>query len=101
MSSVSTLRLTATRNLSRSVFISSMSMVAITSRSWPKIMSLASSCISFSLRPSRRSAAFCITPSSTEMPTVKREGTSMRMFCRESAFFRSTCIDIGVRSRNA
>ena len=100
-SSPSTLRETASRNLSRSVLISSMSMVAMTRRSWPKMMSLASSWISCRRRPSRRSAAFCMTPGSVEMPTVKRLGTLMRMFWRESAFSRSTEMDRGVRSRNS
>ena len=45
-----------------------------------------------------RSAAFCMMPGSVEMPTVKMDGTSMRMFCLESVFFRSTEIASGVRS---
>ena len=57
--------------------------------------------MSSSLRPSIRSAAFCMTPGSVEMPTVNLEGTSTRMFCFDSAFLRSTLIDIGVRSRNS
>ena len=100
-SSPSTLRETASRNLSRSVLISSMSMVAMTRRSWPKMMSLASSWISWSFRPSRRSAAFCITPGSVDTPTVNRLGTLMRMFWRDRAFSRSTEMDMGVRSRNS
>ena len=98
-SSVSTLRLTASRNLSRSALISSMSMVAITRRSWPKMMSFASSWICPSLRPSSRSAAFCMTPFSVLMPTVKVLGTLMRMFWRLRAFCRSTLMLMGVRSR--
>jgi len=84
--------------LSRSVLISSISIVAMIRRSWPKMMSLANSWISGSFSPSRRSAAFCMMPDSVEMPTVKREGTSTRMFCLDSAFLRSTMIEMGVRS---
>ena len=40
-----------------------------------------------------------ITPGSVEMPTVNMEGTSIRMFWRESALLRSTDMDMGVRSR--
>ena len=76
-----------------------MFMVAMTRRNWPKMMSLASSWISFILRLRRRSAAFSITVGSVEMPTVKMDGTSMRMFCRERALFKSTEMDSGVRSR--
>ena len=53
------------------------------------------------LQPSRRSAAFCMTPGSVETPTVKRLGTLMRMFWRDKAFSRSTEMDMGVRSRNS
>lgn len=97
-SSLSTQEDTASRNLSRSVLISSICMVAIIRRIWPKMMSLASSCTSTSFRPSSRSAAFCMVPGSVEMPTVNRAGTSMRMFWRDRAFFRSTLMDMGVRS---
>ena len=51
-----------------------------------------------SLRPRSLSAAFCITPGSVEIPTVNLDGTSILMFCLERAFFRSTFMDIGVRS---
>ena len=76
-----------------------MSIVAMMSLSCPKMMSLASSWISVSFMPSSRSAAFCITPGSTDTPTVKRDGTSIRMFCLDSAFFKSTGMEIGVKSR--
>ena len=39
-----------------------------------------------------------IIPGSVEIPTVKREGTSIRIFCLESAFFKSTLMEMGVRS---
>ena len=45
-SSLSTLEETAARNLSRSILISSISIVAMIRRIWPKMMSLASSWIS-------------------------------------------------------
>ena len=53
----------------------------------------------FNLSPKRRSAAFCIIPGSVEIPTVKRDGTSTRIFCFDSALRKSTLIEIGVRSR--
>ena len=62
-----------------------MDMVAITTRIWPKMMSFASSARSGICSPSRRSAAFSITPGSVAMPTVKVEGVLTRMFCFESA----------------
>ena len=40
-----------------------------------------------------------MVPDSVEMPTVNRAGTSIRMFWRDRALFRSTLMDIGVRSR--
>ena len=43
-------------------------------------MSLARSCMSAMRSPRSLSAAFCMMPGSVEMPTVKREGTSTRMF---------------------
>ena len=46
----------------------------------------------------RRSAAFCIMPGSVEIPTVKMLGTSIRMFCLESALFKSTEMARGVKS---
>ena len=62
------------------------------------MMSFASSCTCCILSPRSLSAAFCITPGSVEMPTVKLEGTSTRMFCFDSALRRSTLMEIGVRS---
>ena len=63
------------------------------------MMSLARSEMFCKVSPSRRSAAFCMIAESVEMPTVKMQGTSMRMFCLESALLRSTLMDRGVRSR--
>ena len=37
-------------------------------------------------------------PGSVDMPTVKIEGTSIRIFCLDSAFLRSTLMEMGVRS---
>ena len=65
------------------------------------MMSRARSLICVILSIPRRSAAFCIMAGSVEMPTVKIEGTSMRMFCFERAFFKSTEMDRGVRSIKA
>ena len=77
---------------------SSMSIVAMTTRIWPKMMSLACSLIICMFRPSKRSAAFSITPCSVDMPTVKVEGVLTRMFCLERAPVREMSIGMGVRS---
>ncbi len=52
-----------------------------------------------SCKPKSLSAAFCITAGSVEIPTVKIEGTSIRIFCLDSALFKSTEMESGVRSR--
>ena len=49
--------------------------------------------------PALLAAAFCMIVGSVEIPTVKREGTSIRMFWRDRALRRSTLMEIGVRSR--
>lgn len=100
-SSASTFWLTATRNLSRSELISSMSIVAITRRSCPKRMSVAMFWMLSIESPRSLSAALVILSGSVEIPTVNRQGTSTRMFCLESALVRLHSIEIGLRSRNA
>ena len=97
--STSTLAEILSRNLSRSEFNSSMLIVAITRRSWPKRISRANSWIWPALRPSKRSAAAAMLSSSVETPTVNRQGTSTRIFCLESALVRLASIEIGVRLR--
>ena len=87
-------------SLSRSALISSIGMVARTTRIWPKMMSRASAEMRSICMPSTRSAAFSITPGSVEMPTVNVEGQLTRMFCLESAPVRLMSIVIGSRSRN-
>ena len=62
-------------------------------------MSFAKSEMSLSCKPKSLSAAFCIMAGSVEMPTVKIEGTSIRMFCFDSALFKSTEMERGVKSR--
>ena len=86
-------------SLSRSALISSIGMVAMTTRIWPKMMSRASSATWVMSMCSSRSAAFSITPGSVEMPTVKVEGVLTRMFCSDSAPSSLMSIVIGVRSR--
>jgi hypothetical protein len=86
-------------SLSRSELISSISIVAMTTRIWPKMISFASSLICGIVRPRRRSAAFSITPGSVEIPTVKVEGVFTRMFCFESAPSRRMSIGSGVSER--
>ena len=97
LSSGSTFLRISTRKLSRSWLICSIVRDATVRRSWPKMISLAMSSMSRALRPSRRSAAFIITPGSVETPTVNVEGTLMRMFWNESAFCSGIEIVIGVR----
>ena len=58
---------------------------------------LTSACV----KPNKRSAALVITPDSVDTPTVKREGTSTRMFCLLKAFVKLISIEIGVKSKNA
>ena len=53
------------------------------------------------VRPRSLSAALVITSGSVEIPMVKRQGTSTRMFCLESAFVRLHSMEMGLRSRNA
>ena len=77
-----------------------MYIVAMTTRSWPNMMSSVMRLIASLDSPSKRSAAFSIIPGSVEMPTVNVDGTSMRMFCRDSASRNGMSIVIGVRSRN-
>ena len=60
---------------------------------------MATSWISVSFSPLSLSAAFSMMVGSVEMPTVKMEGTSIRIFWRESALFKSTAMEMGVRSR--
>jgi len=61
------------------------------------MISLAISSMSPRSRFSRRSAAFCITPGSVLMPTVKVLGTLMRMFCSDRARWRGMPMVMGVR----
>ena len=63
------------------------------------MISLARSEICLSCKPKSLSAAFCIMAGSVETPTVKMEGTSIRIFCFESALFRSMEMERGVKSR--
>ena len=72
-----------------------MVRVAITRRSWPKIMSVVVAAICFSSSPRRRSAAFCMMSGRVEIPMVNVEGTFTRMFCRDSAWRRSISMVIG------
>ena len=89
------------RKLSLSWFICSMVSDATVRRSWPKMISLAISsiCDWLSLR-SLSAAAFMIS-GSVLTPTVKVEGTFMRMFCMESAFCRGMLMVMGVRLMKA
>ena len=80
--------------------ISSMSMVAMTSLSCPKRISVAIFWIFSMVSPRRRSAALVIFSGSVDIPTVKRHGTSTRIFCLLSALVRLHSMEIGVRSRN-
>ena len=100
-SSASTFALTLARNLSRSELISSMSIVAMTRRNCPNKMSLAKSWIFSSRCPSKRSAALVMLSDSVDIPTVKRQGTSTRIFCLLKALVRLHSMEIGVRSRKA
>ena len=61
------------------------------------MISLAMSSIASERRPRRRSAALTMTAGSVETPTVKVEGTLMRMFWKESAPCSGMLIVIGVR----
>ena len=88
-------------SFSRSALISSMGMVAITTRIWPKMMSRARFSISARLSPSIRSAAFCITPGSVETPTVNVAGVLTRMFCWDRAPWSLISMGMGVRSKKA
>ena len=72
-------------NFSRSLLISSIVRVAITRRSWPRMMSWASSRIWPELRGSRRSAALFMRTASVDMPTVNVAGTLTRMLFSDSA----------------
>ena len=87
-------------SLSRSALISSIGIVARTTRICPKMMSRASAETRSICMPSRRSAAFSITPDSVEIPTVNVDGQLTRMFCFDSAPVRLMSIVIGSRSRN-
>ena len=98
-SSISTFFMMFSWNLSRSLLSSSMLMDAMTRRSCPKRMSRAMSCISPGVSPSRRSAALFMESPSVLMPTVKRQGTSTRMFCRERALVRLASMEMGRRLR--
>ena len=100
-SSVSTLLVTFCSKISRSALISSIFIVAIVARSWPKMMSLASASICCWDSPNKRTAALFIPSSSVAMPMVNRLGTFIRIFCFDNAPLRSISIVIGVRSRNA
>ncbi len=100
-SSLSTPLVMLSMSCSRSALMSSMDMVAMTTRIWPKMMSRARSWTFCMDWPSRRSAAFCITPGSVETPTVNVDGVLTRMFCRESALSSLMSMGMGVRSRNA
>ena len=62
---------TLSRNLSRSLLISSIAIEAITWRNWPKMISLAWPLTSSRRSPNKRMAAFCITAGSVPMATVK------------------------------
>ena len=64
------------------------------------MMSRAKSEICVSVSILSRSAAFCMIEGSVAMPTVKMLGTSIRIFCLESALLRSTAIESGVKSIN-
>ena len=97
LSSGSTFLRISARKLSRSWLICSIVSEATVRRSWPKMISLAMPSIASARRPRSRSAAFTITAGSVETPTVKVDGTLMRMFWNESAFCRGMLIVIGVR----
>ena len=88
-------------SFSRSALISSMGIVAMTTRICPKMMSRDRFSTSARLRPRRRSAAFCITPGSVETPTVNVAGVFTLMFCCERAPCSLISMGIGVRSRKA
>ncbi len=100
LSSTSTPFMMFSTNLSRLAMISSMDIVAMTTRVWPKMMSSVIFFTSWVGMPRRRSAAFSMIPGWVEMPTVKVEGTLMRMFCWERAPWRSISMVMGTRSRN-
>ena len=68
---------------SRFELTSSISMVAITTRIWPNMISLACSRMACMLRPSKRSCRIFHDPGLREIPTVKVEGVFTRMFCLE------------------
>ena len=74
-------------------------MEAITTRIWPMMISAARLRISSRVRPSRRAAAFCMISGRVEMPTMKEEGTSTRMFWEDRAPCKGTSMLIGFRSR--
>ena len=87
------------RNLSRSRLISSIPIEAITCRNWPKMISSACLRISGAARPSKRTAAFCITSGFVSIATVNTLGTLTRMFSDDSAPRSGTSIWIGSRLR--
>ena len=88
-------------NFSRSLLISSMVSVAITRRSWPRMMSCAWSRTWVLLRLSRRSAALFMSTGSVDTPTVKVDGTLTRMLFRLSAPVSGISITMGSSDRNA
>ena len=87
------------RKVSRSELICSIVMEAMTRRSCPKMMSFARSAISSWEIPSRRFAAFPISELSVLTPTVKTDGTLIRIFCLHSAPDRLTSIWSGRSER--
>ena len=88
-------------NFSRSLLISSIESVAITRRSWPRIISCACSWTFCSLRRSSLSAARFMSTGSVEIPTVKVEGTFTRMLLSDNAPSSGMSITIGSRFKNA
>ena len=98
-SSTETASFTLPRNAWRSRLISSIFIVAITARICPRMMSCAWAWICGRVSPSRRMAAFSITPGSLEIAAVTVVGTDTRMFSWLSALDRSIGTTNGSRSR--
>ncbi|GIW74557.1 MAG: hypothetical protein KatS3mg103_1079 [Phycisphaerales bacterium] len=84
-------------NFSRSLLISSIDSVAITNRSWPRMMSCASSRMPCGGLPSRFSAAEAISTGPGEIRTVNVAGTFTRMLFSDSAPSKGMSITSGSR----